>query len=72
LAVGPFAAVLAYLIGAALTPREDLGRPDPAPEPGSLRPPLPPVPPPAPRSSAPLQGPAASLRGVSGTGSFLS
>jgi hypothetical protein len=44
LAVGPFVAVLVYLIGSTLTSREDLGRPDPAPEP--LRPPLPPVPPP--------------------------
>ena len=51
LAVGPFMAVLAYLVATALTPRDDLGRPEDEPAPPSLlvRPPLPPVPPPAPR-----------------------
>jgi LPXTG-motif cell wall-anchored protein len=46
LAVGPFAAVLVYLVATALTARDDLGRGDPAPEAAPLRPPLPPVPPP--------------------------
>jgi LPXTG-motif cell wall-anchored protein len=49
LAVGPFFAVLAYLVATSLTAREDLGRPDPAPTGPPLRPPLPPVPPPVPR-----------------------
>jgi len=51
LAVGPFMAVLAYLVATALTPDDDLGRPDDehAPPPLPVRPPLPPVPPPAPR-----------------------
>ena len=48
LAVGPFVAVLTYLVATALTSRDDLGRPEPPA--GALRPPLPPVPPPAPRS----------------------
>jgi CHASE2 domain-containing sensor protein len=48
LAVGPFVAVVVYLLGAAFTPRDDLGIGEPALEP--LRPPLPPVPPPVPRS----------------------
>ena len=51
LAVGPFMAVLAYLVATALTPDDDLGRPGDEPV-GPLpvmRPPLPPVPPPAPR-----------------------
>jgi LPXTG-motif cell wall-anchored protein len=48
LAVGPFVAVLTYLVATAVTSRDDLGRGGPAPaEP--LRPPLPPVPPPAAR-----------------------
>ena len=42
LAVGPFVAVLVYLVAAIYTPRQDLGRPDLPP-----RLPLPPVPPPA-------------------------
>ncbi|MFQ1001077.1 DUF2567 domain-containing protein [Modestobacter sp. SSW1-42] len=42
LAVGPFLAVLVYVVAATYTSRQDLGRPDDAP-----RPPLPPVPPPA-------------------------
>jgi LPXTG-motif cell wall-anchored protein len=52
LAVGPFVAVLAYLIATALTTRDDLGRAEPAPAPAGdpLRPPLPPVPPSVPRS----------------------
>jgi hypothetical protein len=53
LAVGPFVAVLTYLVATALTPDDDLGRPDDgAPRPEHqlpLRPPLPPVPPAAPR-----------------------
>jgi hypothetical protein len=51
LAVGPFAAVLTYLVATALTSRDDLGRtePEPAPAGDPLRPPLPPVPPPATR-----------------------
>ncbi len=52
LAVGPFVAVLTYLVAASLTTEEDLGRPDEA-EPVAERPsalPLPPVPPPVPRS----------------------
>jgi hypothetical protein len=32
LAVGPFVAVLVYLVAAVLTPRDDLGRPEPEPE----------------------------------------
>jgi hypothetical protein len=47
LAVGPFVAVLAYLVAASLTPDDDLGRRDGA-EPAAERPPglpLPPVPP---------------------------
>nr|WP_246214763.1 DUF2567 domain-containing protein [Modestobacter muralis] len=45
LAVGPFLAVLVYLVGATYSSRQDLGRP----EPEDLLPrlPLPPVPPPA-------------------------
>ena len=59
LAVGPFVAVLVYLIATALTKRDDLGGDHPghpadpptAQPPGqSWRPPLPPVPPPAPRA----------------------
>ena len=49
LAVGPFVAVLVYLVAAALTARDDLGRPGEAPaEPPVVLPgpPLPPVPPP--------------------------
>ncbi|MGY1838511.1 MULTISPECIES: DUF2567 domain-containing protein [unclassified Modestobacter] len=54
LAVGPFLAVLAYLVATALTPRDDLGRDEPAEQPvvglpPGGRPPLPPVPPPRPR-----------------------
>ena len=53
LAVGPFVAVLAYLIATVLTPAEDLGRPEDEPAPQWTPPPgwspLPPVPPPAPR-----------------------
>jgi uncharacterized protein DUF2567 len=49
LAVGPFFAVLAYLVATSLTPREDLGRPEPALVTAPPRPPLPPVPPPVPR-----------------------
>jgi hypothetical protein len=54
LAVGPFVAVLVYLVATALTSREDLGG-DPAapvdqPAAGPWRPPLPPVPPPAARN----------------------
>ena len=55
LAVGPFIAVLGYLVAAALTPSDDLERDDPqpdgidraGPEPAAdpQRPPLPPVPP---------------------------
>lgn len=51
LAIGPFAAVLTYLVATALTPDDDLGRPDDAP-PAEQRPPhlpLPPVPPSVPR-----------------------
>ena len=44
LAVGPFLAVLVYLVAATYTSRQDLGRPDPV---GAPRLPLPPVPPPA-------------------------
>jgi LPXTG-motif cell wall-anchored protein len=55
LAVGPFVAVLTYLVATALTSRDDLGRGGPAPaEP--LRPPLPPVPPTTPRGQAPSGG----------------
>ncbi|WP_222193575.1 hypothetical protein [Modestobacter italicus] len=53
LAVGPFFAVLAYVVAAVLDSRDDLGRPGddvPAAVPSAPRPPLPPVPPPAPRS----------------------
>lgn len=63
LAIGPFAAVLTYLVAAALTPDDDLGRPDDAPRAQQQlppRPPLPPVPPSAPRRQAPSQGPTAS------------
>jgi LPXTG-motif cell wall-anchored protein len=49
LAVGPFVAVLTYLVATALTSRDDLGRPEERPVAGPLRPPLPPVPPPIPR-----------------------
>jgi hypothetical protein len=54
LAVGPFVAVLTYLLAAALNHRDDLGGGDPgstgpAPAAEPLRPPLPPVPPVAPR-----------------------
>jgi LPXTG-motif cell wall-anchored protein len=48
LAVGPFVAVLAYLVATAITPADDLGRDDAVPT-GAPRPPLPPVPPPVPR-----------------------
>ncbi|WP_369131241.1 DUF2567 domain-containing protein [Modestobacter roseus] len=51
LAVGPFVAVLAYLVATALTARDDLGRDEPVAQlPPEGRPPLPPVPPPRPRS----------------------
>ena len=53
LAVGPFVAVLAYLVATAMTPRDDLGRteePPAGPPPVGMQPPLPPVPPPLPRS----------------------
>ncbi|WP_369137710.1 DUF2567 domain-containing protein [Modestobacter versicolor] len=51
LAVGPFVAVLSYLVGTALTSRDDLGRTEDPPAPAEpLRPPLPPVPPPAHRA----------------------
>ncbi len=53
LAVGPFVAVLTYLVATALTPDDDLGRPDDGPprpaQQQFLRPPLPPVPPAVPR-----------------------
>ncbi|WP_299955730.1 hypothetical protein [uncultured Modestobacter sp.] len=50
LAVGPFFAVLAYLVAAVLSSEDDLGRPDDQLVPVTPpRPPLPPVPPPAPR-----------------------
>ncbi|MCZ2814701.1 DUF2567 domain-containing protein [Modestobacter sp. VKM Ac-2984] len=52
LAIGPFAAVLTYLVATALTPDDDLGRPDDTPRAEQQlppRPPLPPVPPAAPR-----------------------
>jgi hypothetical protein len=45
LAVGPFLAVVVYLVAATYTSRQDLGRPEPDDQP--LRLPLPPVPPPA-------------------------
>ncbi|MCZ2828274.1 DUF2567 domain-containing protein [Modestobacter sp. VKM Ac-2986] len=45
LAVGPFLAVLVYLVAATYTSRQDLGRPEPEDLPPRL--PLPPVPPPA-------------------------
>jgi hypothetical protein len=45
LAVGPFLAVLVYLVAATYTSRQDLGRPEPDDVPPRL--PLPPVPPPA-------------------------
>jgi LPXTG-motif cell wall-anchored protein len=45
LAVGPFVAVLTYLVATALSSRDDLGRAEPAPASEPLRPPLPPVPP---------------------------
>jgi hypothetical protein len=45
LAVGPFLAVVVYLVAATYTSRQDLGRPEPEDQP--LRLPLPPVPPPA-------------------------
>jgi Protein of unknown function (DUF2567) len=48
LAVGPFVAVLTYLVAAALTSSDDLGRTGPA-LPEAPRLPLPPVPPPVPR-----------------------
>ncbi|MGY1747913.1 DUF2567 domain-containing protein [Modestobacter sp. SYSU DS0511] len=55
LAVGPFVAVLVYLVATALTARDDLGRAEPADQPVAQlppagRPPLPPVPPPRPRA----------------------
>jgi hypothetical protein len=46
LAVGPFVAVLTYLVATSLSARDDLGRVEPAPP---MRPPLPPVPPPVSR-----------------------
>jgi hypothetical protein len=46
LAVGPFVAVLTYLVATALTSHDDLGRVEPEPPAAELRPPLPPVPPP--------------------------
>ena len=49
LAVGPFVAVLVYLVATALTSRDDLGRGEPLPDAEPLRPPLPPVPPPVTR-----------------------
>jgi LPXTG-motif cell wall-anchored protein len=49
LAVGPFVAVLFYLVATALTARDDLGRAEPVPAGQLLRPPLPPVPPSGPR-----------------------
>ncbi|MGY5882156.1 DUF2567 domain-containing protein [Modestobacter lacusdianchii] len=52
LAVGPFFAVLTYLVAAVLDSRDDLGRPGgalPSAVTSPPRPPLPPVPPPAPR-----------------------
>jgi hypothetical protein len=53
LAVGPFVAVLVYVVATALTSRDDLGRDDgrgESVEAGTLqRPPLPPVPPPVAR-----------------------
>jgi hypothetical protein len=49
LAVGPFVAVLIYLVATALTSRTDLGRTEDEPADLPLRPPLPPVPPPVPR-----------------------
>jgi hypothetical protein len=49
LAVGPFMAVLTYLVATTLTSRDDLGRTEEEPAAGPLRPPLPPVPPPVAR-----------------------
>jgi LPXTG-motif cell wall-anchored protein len=49
LAVGPFVAVLTYLVATALTSRDDLGRHEDEPVDPPLRLPLPPVPPPVPR-----------------------
>jgi len=50
LAIGPFVAVLGYLVAAGLTSRDDLGRAEPVPAAEPVGPPLPPVPPPVPRS----------------------
>jgi hypothetical protein len=50
LAVGPFAAVLAYLAATALTSRDDLGRTEDEPADQPVRLPLPPVPPSVPRA----------------------
>jgi hypothetical protein len=44
LAVGPFVAVLVYLVATTFTARDDLGRAEEPPP--AVRPPLPPVPPP--------------------------
>ena len=49
LAVGPFVAVLTYLVATARTSRADLGRTEDEPADLPLRPPLPPVPPPVTR-----------------------
>jgi hypothetical protein len=56
LAVGPFVAVLTYLVATALTSRDDLGRSDEQPPLEPPRPPLPPVPPTTPRGQAPSGG----------------
>jgi hypothetical protein len=48
LAVGPFVAVLVYLVATTFTARDDLGRAE-EPPPVAVRPPLPPVPPPVAR-----------------------
>ncbi|MCW2577302.1 MAG: conserved rane protein of unknown function [Modestobacter sp.] len=56
LAVGPFFAVLTYLVATSLTSRDDLGRSDEQPPLEPPRPPLPPVPPTTPRGQAPSGG----------------
>jgi LPXTG-motif cell wall-anchored protein len=56
LAVGPFVAVLCYLVATSLTSRDDLGRTDEQPPLEPPRPPLPPVPPTTPRGQAPSGG----------------
>lgn len=61
LAVGPFLAVLAYVVAALLAPSEDLDRPAP-----------PPTGVPVPRAVDPVHGPAPSVPGAGGRGAVAS